>query len=264
MSAALETAPRAPASVNVFGVGCFAGTLDEAAASVIERAASGRGGYAVLCNVHVLMTCLEEPPLRAAVEAAWQVFPDGAPVAWWQRHLGAVTAERVGGPDLMELVLSRGRDTGLRHAYLGATHTTLEQLESRVRSRVPGATIAGLLAPPFGDPAAWSAQAVDTVRSWRPDVVWLALGAPKQELWMKEWAPALAPAVVLGVGAAVDFQAGTRGRAPAWMQDVGLEWAHRLASEPKRLLGRYLRTNTSFVLRAVRAAALGERRDPDA
>ena len=112
--------------------------------------------------------------------------------------------------------------------------------------------IVGTLAPPFADESEWSDEAIETVRAWQPDIVWLALGAPKQELWMRKHAAAVAPALVIGVGAAFDFHAGTKQRAPRWMRRAGLEWAHRLASEPTRLGGRYLATNSAFLLRVAR------------
>ena len=252
MSSAVEIPGTAEAdSQDVFGVRCFAGTLDGAVESVLERVRSRVGGYAVLCNVHVLMTVQDHPQVHGAVDGAWRVFPDGAPIAWLQRRLGIQAAVRVGGPDLMLGVMDRGRAAGLRHAFIGSTDETLQRLGERLRARLPGVEFAGMLAPPFGDPEVWSAAAVEELRSWHPDIVWLALGAPKQEMWMRSHANALAPALVIGVGAAFEFHAETRRRAPLWMQRAGLEWVHRLCSEPRRLFRRYLTTNTAFLLRVI-------------
>lgn len=249
MSSAAAIIEPAAASAEVFGVRCYAGTLDSAVEAVIDRVMSHLGGYAVLCNVHVLMTAQEEAGLRDAVDDAWEVFPDGAPVAWLQRRQGAAAAERVGGPDLMLAVLDRGRARGLRHVLVGSTDPTLQRLEERIRSQLRGVEIVGTLAPPFGDESEWSDDAIASVRAWQPDIIWLALGAPKQEMWMRRYAAAVSPALVIGVGAAFDFHAETKKRAPRWMRNVGLEWAHRLGSEPTRLGGRYLKTNTAFLLR---------------
>jgi N-acetylglucosaminyldiphosphoundecaprenol N-acetyl-beta-D-mannosaminyltransferase len=138
----------------------------------------------------------------------------------------------------MESVLGAG---GLRHFLFGSTPEVLERLRERF-----GDAIVGAVSPPFGNVGA---DAVEEIRATRPDVIWCALGAPKQELWMATHADALAPALLLGVGAAFDFVAGTKPRAPRWMQRTSLEWAHRLATEPRRLAGRYARTNTEFALR---------------
>lgn len=250
MSSAVEIAVTSPAaSSDVFGVRCFAGTFDDAVECVIDRVLSHLGGYAVLCNVHVLMTAQERLDVHGAVDDAWAVFPDGAPVAWLQRRLGAHAAERVGGPDLMRGVLDRGRARGLRHVLLGSTDPTLQRLGDRLRAQLRGVEIVGTLAPPYGDASLWSDEAIAKIRAWRPDIIWLALGAPKQEMWMRQYASAVAPALVIGVGAAFDFHAETKKRAPRWMQRAGLEWAHRLGAEPTRLGGRYLKTNTAFLLR---------------
>ena len=155
----------------------------------------------------------------------------------------------------MPAVLDRGREVGLRHVLLGSTQQTLDALEERLRTRFPGVEIARAVAPPFTDPSVWTAGVLDEIAACEPHVVWLALGAPRQELWMRSYADALSPAVVLGVGAAFDFHAGTVRRAPGWMRRSGLEWLHRLGSEPGRLAGRYITTNSAFVVGAARALA---------
>jgi N-acetylglucosaminyldiphosphoundecaprenol N-acetyl-beta-D-mannosaminyltransferase len=156
----------------------------------------------------------------------------------------------------MPEVIDLGRSDSLRHFLFGSTPDVLERLSERLLKAYPGADIVGRLSPPFGS---WTSNAeatlLEKISSTRPDVVWCALGAPRQELWMRRIGSALAPAVLLGVGAAFDFLAGSKPRAPLWMQQVGLEWLHRLASEPRRLGARYFRTNTEYVVRAL--AAIG-------
>lgn len=232
-------------SCDVLGVRCFVGDIASAADAAIERALSGAGGYGVLCNVHVLMTARREPEVMAALEGAWTVFPDGAPVAWFQRRAGMRAAERIGGPDLMPAVLDRGRAHGIRHALFGSTPDVVVALAERLRERFPGVEIVATHAPATGEEDDESELA--RVVAARPHVVWCALGAPKQELWMARCASALAPAIVLGVGAAFDFHAGAKDRAPTWVQRAGLEWLHRLGSEPRRLVVRYVTTNAAFV-----------------
>jgi len=241
---------------DVLGVGCVVGDVVSAADAVIERALSGAGGYGVLCNVHVLMTAQQEPEVMAALEGAWTVFPDGAPVAWLQRRTGMRAAERIGGPDLMRAVLDRGRAHGLRHVLFGSTPDVVAALAGRLRERFPSVEIVAAHAPALGEED--DERVLGRVAAARPHVVWCALGAPKQELWMARRASELAPAIVLGVGAAFDFHAGAKDRAPTWMQRAGLEWLHRLGSEPRRLLVRYVTTNTAFVGAA--AAQLARRR----
>ena len=237
--------PRCP----VLGSDCYCGEPEDAAALVLARAVSGAGGYGCFCNVHVVVSALHDRQLRDSLGDAWMLFPDGAPVAWMQRRSGNDGACRIAGPDTMPRVIEGGRPLGLRHFLLGATDEVLGRLRGRIERELHG-TVAGCASPTIVDPRADMSEFVDAIRDTEPDIVWCALGAPKQELWMQANAPRLAPALLLGVGAAFDFLAGTKPRAPRSMQRLGLEWLHRLASEPRRLTGRYLRTNTEFVVRA--------------
>jgi N-acetylglucosaminyldiphosphoundecaprenol N-acetyl-beta-D-mannosaminyltransferase len=235
-------------SCTVLGTDCFSGKADEAAALVLERVRTRRGGYACFCNVHVVVTALHDDALRDSLDGAWARFPDGAPVAWMQRRFGERGAHRVAGPDLMPRILELGAPLGVRHYLVGSTDDAL----ARIRARFPDAVFAGWSAPQLTSATAVSDGLCAEIRVTKPDVVWCAFGAPKQELWMREHAPLLAPAVLLGVGAAFDFVAGAKPRAPVRMQALGLEWLHRLGSEPRRLTGRYVRTNSEFVVRAAR------------
>jgi N-acetylglucosaminyldiphosphoundecaprenol N-acetyl-beta-D-mannosaminyltransferase len=234
---------------RVLGIECFVGDLNAAASAVVDRATSRQGGYAVLCNSHVLSEAQRSSMLRQALERAWIVLPDGAPVAWLQRRTGASGARRIGGPDLMPAVIAQGRTAGVRHFFFGSTPAVLSALELRLQELVPGAAIVGAYAPEPG--AEHSSESLAAVVRAQPDIVWVALGAPRQELWMRRHAHELEPAVALGVGAAFDFHAGTKQRAPRWVQRVGLEWLHRFASEPRRLGPRYLKTNTAFMCLAL-------------
>jgi len=225
---------------------CFSGDLDAAAAAVVKRAMSGKGGFACLANVHVAMTADRDDRLRRALASAWEVFPDGAPIAWLRRRTGATGARRIAGPDLMAAVLEAGRPAGLRHFLFGSTPAVLEALETRFRERLPDVAIVGRLAPPAG--AERSPEYLADTASAGSHIVWVALGAPKQELWAADHAEALVPALIVGVGAAFDFHAGSKHRAPVWVQRTGLEWLHRLVTEPRRLAWRYVSTNVRFLV----------------
>jgi N-acetylglucosaminyldiphosphoundecaprenol N-acetyl-beta-D-mannosaminyltransferase len=227
---------------------CYAGTVDGAAALVIERARAKQGGYVCLCNVHVMSLARADEGFRKVLRDAWLRLPDGAPVAWLQRRLGSPVAERVGGPDLMARVVELGLGSGMRHFFLGSTPAVLSDLERRLRAAAPGLRVAGRLSPPFEPLTPATQGAIERVlASAAPDVVWVGLGAPKQENWMQALASATPTAVLVGVGAAFDFHAGTKRRAPSWMRRWGLEWLHRLVTEPRRLTGRYVRSNTAFL-----------------
>lgn len=236
--------------MDIMGASCFVGTLHEAADAVVARACSGEGGYVVQCNVHLLMTAQGDGDVMTALRGASFVMPDGAPIAWLQRRRGATRANRIGGPDLMPLVISRGRQHRLRHFFLGSTTTVLAALTTRLRAAYPGLHVAGTFAPPVSDIDGLDAAAA-VVADKAADVVWVAFGAPKQELWLSRNSASLGAALAVGVGAAFDFHSGAKARAPEWMRRAGLEWAHRLMSEPGRLAGRYAATNTAFAARAL-------------
>lgn len=240
----------------VLGVDCFVGNLETASRAIVDRAQSNMGGTVCLANVHVVVTAQKDPELRRALESSWLVLPDGAPVAWAQRSAGA-RGERIAGADLMRSVVERGAVAGLRHFLFGSSPTVLTALESELQKLVPEAHVVGSYSPPISQEN--SPASLEQIASAQPDVVWVALGAPKQEIWAERHSQALKPAVLISVGAAFDFHAGTKRRAPVWMQRAGLEWLHRLGSEPRRLMWRYISTNTAFVWlllsRIVRKAA---------
>jgi N-acetylglucosaminyldiphosphoundecaprenol N-acetyl-beta-D-mannosaminyltransferase len=235
----------------VLGVEYFIGDLDSATATVLERVRTGRGGYACLCGVHGIVTAQHSGSLMGALHEAWLNFPDGAPVAWLMRRMGAGNAHRVAGPDLMPRVIEAGQEAGLRHYLYGSTPEVLERLEERLRERYPRAVIAGRMSPPFRelDDEEHDRIAAEIAASGA-DLVWVGLGLPKQDEWLRRNAALIAPAVGLGVGAAFDFLSETKPRAPKWARDVGLEWLHRLMTEPRRLARRYAVTNTEFLARA--------------
>lgn len=251
-SSALSDLTRTPsATCTVLGVEYYIGDVRSATALVLQRVRSGAGGYSCLCGVHGIVTAQHSDAMMAALDGAWMNFPDGAPVAWLMRRFGAHRARRVAGPDLMPLVFEAGQDAGIRHFLFGSTPDVLDRLERRLLERYPRAIIAGKHSPPFRALSdSENAGIADEIVRSRADIVWVGLGLPKQDEWLNRSAELFSPAVGLGVGAAFDFLAGTKPRAPKWLQDAGLEWLHRLLKEPRRLARRYAATNTEFVARA--------------
>ena len=239
-----------PATADVLGTPIFVGDLASGASWVVDRALAGAGGYICLCNVHLFVAARHDEDVRRALAGASLAFPDGWPIAWLQRRLGHRSARRVAGPDLMARAIDDGCRFGVRHFLLGSTAGVLRRLEENLAQRFPKAEIVGRLSLPFFESDGFSGaeETLADVRRASPHVVWLSLGCPKQELWMLRHAQELAPSLVAGVGAAFDFHAGTKRRAPEWAQRAGLEWLHRLLSEPRRLASRYARTNSEFLL----------------
>jgi N-acetylglucosaminyldiphosphoundecaprenol N-acetyl-beta-D-mannosaminyltransferase len=242
---------RAAPGVRVCNSTLFAGNVDDACARIVARVRERRGGYICFANAHVVVMSYHDPAFSEALEKAWMVCPDGAPVAWIARRFGASSSERIAGADLMARLFDVGQTDGLKHFLFGSTPDVLEHLEKGLRARHRSAEIVGCLSPGIISTAEQGpVETIERLYSANADVVWCGLGAPKQELWMYRNARSLAPAILIGVGAAFYFHAGTKKRAPLWMQRTGLEWTHRFASEPKRLGGRYVRTNSEFVVRA--------------
>jgi len=175
------------------------------------------------------------------------------PIVWCLRRAGALGVTRVYGPDLMLALSKPLAETGRSVFLYGTTPRTLELLSARLTSQFPGLHIAGSYAPPFRPlTPVEDADVVRLINDSAADVVWVGLGAVKQEYWMATHREALQANVLIGVGAAFDFHAGVVKQAPLWMQAHGLEWVYRLCREPRRLWRRYLRTNPAFVLGVLR------------
>ena len=250
--ASTSAAAAAGMRLPVLGVAVDALDHTSAAQRLIDWAHAGESRSVCLCNVHAVVTAVDDPLFADALRQADLVLPDGAPVAWMQRRLGAASQRRVAGPDLMANTLGLAAATGVPVYLYGGMPETLEALCRRLRERWPALRIAGSASPPFREPtAAEIAADVAAIHASGARLVWVGLGCPKQERWMAARRGEL-HAVTVGVGAAFEFLSGRTARAPRWMQRAGLEWLHRLATEPRRLGPRYLVTNTRFVFGALR------------
>jgi len=208
--------------------------------------------YVCFCNVHSLITAHWDPVFSSALGQSDLVAPDGAPVAWVLRRLGHGAQRRVYGPDFFWAYCAIAAADGESIFLLGGSVNTLARLQERLRQAFPGLRIAGAISPPFRALTQEEDRAiVEAINDSGAGTVWVSLGCPKQEIWMAAHHGAVR-AVMLGVGAAFDFHAGTVRQAPRWMRESGLEWMHRLYTEPRRLWRRYLVTNTMFLLLGAR------------
>ncbi|MFN3075983.1 MAG: WecB/TagA/CpsF family glycosyltransferase [Alphaproteobacteria bacterium] len=219
-------------------------TFAQAVVWARERVVSRTGGYVCHVSGHGVVEAQEDASLAAALAGSALALPDGMPLVWMGRRHG-LKAERVYGPDFMRALLAVGMDAGgrtLRHFLFGSTPQVLAMLEARIREEYPRALIVGSLSPPFGPVSEEEGRAhLEAILSSGADVVWVGLGAPRQEKWMAEASGRLPGILLFGVGAAFDFLAGTKRQAPAFLRGIGLEWAFRWLSEPRRLTGRYRR-----------------------
>ena len=220
-------------------------------------AAEREQGYVCVCNVHTVMASQEDPELRSALLGASLNVPDGQPLVWALNALGHSLSDRVYGPELMARACVRAASSGQRfYLYGGRNQGALVQLALNLRQHYPGIRIVGGYSPPHRPLTEEEQTAVVAeINDARPDVVWVGIGVPKQEKWMAKLRPVLDAPLLIGVGAAFDFHAGLVPQAPPWLQRAGLEWAYRLAHEPRRLWRRYLRYNPRFVAAFVRQLA---------
>lgn len=238
--------PQMPSgsSIDLLGVRVSALNLQSACDGLNEAIRNGVRGYVCLCGAHGLVDSQSDPALRAAYNEAFMNTPDGMPLVWELHRQGNPDAGRVYGPDLMLEMFG----CGLRHYLYGATPTTLLRLEMRLEKKFPDASIVGTYSPPFRALTEKEDDDVaDRINAAKPDIVWVGLGAPKQELWMANMRSRLSAPMLIGVGAAFDFHAGHKPQAPAVMQSLGLEWLFRLGSEPRRLWRRYLRVVPGYL-----------------
>lgn len=210
--------------------------------------------YVCLCNVHSVVTADDDPEFAAVLAEADLALPDGMPVAWLLRHKGFRGQPRIGGPDLMWACCEDLEKSGDPVFLFGSGQETLDRLVANLRQVFPGLVIAGAMSPPYRPlTEAEEASIARDINDSGARAVFVALGCPRQEIWMRRNRPRIR-AVMFGFGAAFDFHAGTVKRAPRWMQRTGLEWAYRLASEPRRLASRYLVTNSKFIYALARSA----------
>ena len=254
----MHGAPAARNSARVLGARIDALSWSQAIERIGGWAAARESRYVCVCNVHSAVTASQNTDFAKAIEECDLATPDGAPVAWMLRRLGHDTQQRINGPDLMWKYLAHISGSQESIYLYGGSESTIEALKRRIAADFPNTRIVGSYSPPFRPlTAEEDAEAVDRINSSGAGTVWISLGCPKQELWMAAHRGRV-NAVMIGVGAAFDFHAGTVQRAPEWMRNNGLEWLHRLATEPGRLWKRYLVTNSIFLVRA--AAQLLERR----
>ncbi len=234
-------------SAAVLGVRVDAPTWTQALGRLRAWASAGESRYVCLANVHAVMEAHDRPAYRAVLQAADLVLPDGMPLVWLLRRQGRSGQPRFRGADLVERLCALAEAEGLPVGFYGAQPETLQRLVAWLLRRFPRLSIVYVYSPPFRPlTPEEDAHVVRALRASGVRLLFVGLGCPKQEQWMAEHRGRV-PAVMVGVGAAFDFLAGTKPQAPRWMQRAGLEWLFRLLTEPRRLGRRYLKHNPRFL-----------------
>lgn len=221
--------------------------MDEVLQTLDHCLEEKRGDYICVANVHTTVMAFRDEKYRKIQNESWMTIPDGKPLSLVSRKRGFIDAQRVPGPDLMVKVFETSKEKGYRHFFYGSTDQTLRMLKENIEKKYPYLDVVGMYSPPFRPLTAEEDQQIITmINETAPDFVWVGLGAPKQEIWMAEHKNKI-QAIMIGVGAAFDFEAGVVKRAPKWMQEMYLEWLHRILQDPKRLIPRYVSTNAAFL-----------------
>jgi len=248
-SSSTSGASKPIARGNILGVGVSALNMDMAVGKIAQWIDRREPNNVIAVPAHCIVECLRDEKLREIYNRAGMVTPDGMPIAWILKMMGHRHVDRVYGPDLMLAMCKYGLDCGYRHfLYGGWPPSVVEQLAVKLREKFPGIRIVGTFAPPFRPLTPEEDQRViEVINEAQPDIVWVGLGAAKEEFFSDTHVGKVVAPVLIGVGAAFDFHSGAKPQAPRWMMRSGLEWFFRMLTEPRRLGPRYLRDNPAFL-----------------
>jgi N-acetylglucosaminyldiphosphoundecaprenol N-acetyl-beta-D-mannosaminyltransferase len=233
-------------SRNILGVRVDATSYEDATRRIVEWACAGESRYVCCASVNNIMEAHDSTEFREVTNRADMVTPDGMPLVWVLKMLRVRGASRVYGPDLTLAVLGAAAELGLPVGFYGGSPAVLDELVRRVTARFAGLRVVYAESPPFRAPTAEEDKRTTRgIVESGARILFVGLNTPKQDWWMSAHRERVG-AVMLGVGAAFDFLAGSKAQAPKWMQRSGLEWSFRLATEPRRLWRRYLKHNPRF------------------
>lgn len=227
--------------VDILGVHVSVTDLDDAVRHIERWIAARDREYICVADVNSLLHAGKDPNLRAFYNRSGLTLPDGMPLVWAGRSAGFRQISRVCGPDLLPRVMQASLEPGWKHYLLGGAEGVAQRLADLMLAKFPDLQIVGVECPPFHELSeSEKREQVERLNASGADIVWIGLGAPKQERWMAEFRPSLDAAVLIGVGAAFNIHSGDVKRAPLVLQRAGFEWAFRLTQEPRRLWKRYV------------------------
>ena len=235
--------------IDVLGTKVAAIDLEIASGVIVEWLNSrDTSRYVCVTDVHCIMQGSRRRDVRDAYRNAAICVPDGMPLTWVGRLRGYRSMNRVYGPDLMLSLLGKSVASGFTNFFLGGAEGVADDLAAKMRERFPGLEVVGTYCPPWRPLTDLEkSDLITMINDVKPDLLWVGLGAPKQDLFMAEFHGQFDTKVMIGVGAAFDFHTGRVRQAPRWMMKSGLEWFFRLCVEPRRLGPRYLRNNPAFL-----------------
>ena len=228
--------------------------IERAVEQIISFTSDGGRHYVCIFAVDSLLRCRDTPRLAAVANASDMTLCDGMPLVFVGRKFAKLDMNRCYGPDVMLKTLEAGCSKGLRHFFYGGDcEATVLKLEANLKAKFPSLEIAGHYVPPFRDLTEQERdEVISTINASKADVVWVGIGTPRQDYWVSEYRQPLHAPVLIAVGAAFNFHAGTVPQAPRWMMRCGFEWLFRLIAEPRRLWRRYIIGNPRFILLVIR------------
>jgi N-acetylglucosaminyldiphosphoundecaprenol N-acetyl-beta-D-mannosaminyltransferase len=213
---------------------------------------NNESNYITITNPHSVMLCYQQKHMMTATKSAGMTLPDGIGIVMAANILGFPHNGRIAGPDLMLKLCDHGREQNYRHYFYGGAEGVADKLAERLSKKYPGLKVAGKYCPPFRELSEQEdSDIVEMINDTKPDVLWVGLGAPKQEKWMYDHLDRIKAAAMIGVGAAFDFHSGNVARAPGWTHACGMEWFHRLVVDPKRMWRRYIVNSPLFLLKVM-------------
>lgn len=231
---------------NLINFKITTGTYDEFVNHITESASERKSTVVCVANVHMFVEASNNEAYKKILDEADVVTPDGKPLTWALQLLYGIRQERVAGMDLFPSLLKAAEKAGNSVYFFGGSEQMLQKLNKKVRDDFPSLKIVGTYSPPFRKlTGEEQSSIIKTINLAKPHLVFVALGCPKQEIWMQNMKEKLNTAMI-GIGGALPVYAGMQKRAPRWMQRNGLEWLFRLSQEPQRLFKRYAITNSRF------------------
>jgi len=235
-------------SISVLGMRVDELNYDRAMTQICRWAEAAESRYMCVSTAHMVMESHDDPKFREIVNGADLVCSDGVPVVWVSRLLGLSEQSRVFGPELTIRLCALAERKNIGVGFCGGTPSMIEGLKNTMRERFPRLDVAYAYSPPFRPlTEAENQQIAADINASRARIVFVGLGCPKQERWMRLARPQV-KAVMLGVGWAFDIWSGQSHAAPPWIQVMGLEWLYRLIENPKKLWKRHLKNNPRFVV----------------
>lgn len=231
-----------PKKIQIINIGISVIDMDQALVEIQNWITNRDPHYVCVTPAHSIMDCYFNPELRPTFNQSGLTTPDGMSIVLTLRLMGHKRVGRVYGPDLMRSLCQQSLDQEYRHYFYGGAPGVVDELSNQLSADYPGLQIVGHYTPPFGEVSQEEDQLIiEHIRTAKPDILWVGISSPRQEIWMAEHVNKLNVPVLIGVGAAFDFLSGLKAQAPKWIQRSGFEWLYRFVREPRRMWPRYSR-----------------------